>query len=124
MRPRLYEARPETLGVDLLPLLAKTGVRFIAGEATGLELGDGAVVLGTGARVGYDRLVVATGSRMRRPPVPGSEETYSIDTQGEAVAFDRRLGETARSDREAALATVGAGFPRTQTAPAERGPLP
>src|SRR3546814_12137034 len=105
MRPRLDEARPETLGVDLLPLLAKTGVRFIAGEATGLELGDGAVVLGTGARVGYDRLVVATGSRMRRPPVPGSEETYSIDTQGDAVALEPLLGGNARSARTQAQTT-------------------
>src|SRR3546814_13765571 len=83
MRPRLYEARPETLGVDLLPLMAKTGVRFIAGEATGMELGDGAVVLGTGARVGYARLVVRPGSRVPRPPVPGpAGHTRSGDGRG------------------------------------------
>src|SRR3546814_6173869 len=90
MRPRLYEARPETLGVDLLPLLAKTGGRFIAGEATGLELGDGAVVLGTGARVGYDRLVVATGSRKRRPPVQiGRAHVLTPGTNADIVC--RRL---------------------------------
>src|SRR5262245_66675372 len=37
VRPRLYEARPETLGVDLMPLLRKVDVSFVRGEATGLD---------------------------------------------------------------------------------------
>lgn len=110
MRPRLYEARPETLGVELPPLLGAAGVRFVAGEATGLDLGERTVMLGTGARLGYDRLVVATGSRMRRPPAPGADEAYSIDTQGEAIILDRRLREIALSAREPTIAIVGAGF--------------
>ena len=32
IRPRLYEARPETLGVALLPLLRKIDVGFVRGE--------------------------------------------------------------------------------------------
>jgi len=35
MRPRLYEARPETLAVDLRPLLRKVGVGFARGERSG-----------------------------------------------------------------------------------------
>ena len=82
MRPRLYEARPETLGVDLLPLLEKAGVQFIQGDAVGIDVSAGALELATGELVGYSRLVVATGSVMRRPPVVGAELAYSIDTQG------------------------------------------
>src|SRR5215510_2190335 len=37
IRPRLYEARPETLGVDLLPLLRKVDVNFVRGEAIELD---------------------------------------------------------------------------------------
>jgi hypothetical protein len=37
MRPRLYEARSETLGVPLLLLLAKVGVRFVPGKTTELD---------------------------------------------------------------------------------------
>ena len=73
MRPRLYEARPETLAVDLLPLLHKVDVGFVRGQATQLDTAAKTVTLAAGDRLPYDRLVVATGSRMRRPPVPGAE---------------------------------------------------
>jgi hypothetical protein len=87
IRPRLYEAKPETLGVALLPLLRKIDVSFLGGEAVGLDAAAKVVTLATGDRLTYDRLVVATGSRMRRPPVPGSEAACSVDTQAEAIAF-------------------------------------
>jgi NADH dehydrogenase len=110
IRPRLYEARPETLGVDLLPLLRKVDVSFVPGEATRLDTAAKTVTLAAGDRLAYDRLVVATGSRMRRPPVPGAEAAFSVDTQAEAIAFDRRLGEIARDVAEPTIAVVGAGF--------------
>jgi NADH dehydrogenase len=110
IRPRLYEARPETLAVALLPLLRKIDVGFVRGEAVRLEAAAKLVTLTAGDRLTYDRLVVATGSRMHRPPVPGAEAAFSVDTQAEAVAFDRRLGEIARGVAEPAIAVVGAGF--------------
>jgi NADH dehydrogenase len=110
VRPRLYEARPETLAVGLLPLLHKVDVKFVHGMAIGLDTATKAVTLATGDRLAYDRLVVATGSRMRRPPVPGAEAAFSVDTQAEAMAFDRRLGEIARDVPQPTIAVVGAGF--------------
>jgi NADH:quinone reductase (non-electrogenic) len=110
IRPRLYEARPETLGVDLLPLLRKVDVSFVRGEAIRLDTAAKAVTLAAGDRLAYDRLVVATGSRMRRPPVPGAETVFSVDTQAEAIAFDRRLREIARDVAEPTIPVVGAGF--------------
>jgi NADH dehydrogenase len=110
VRPRLYEAKPETLGVDLLPLLRKIDVRFVGGEAVGIDTAAKAVTLAAGDRLAYDRLVVASGSRMRRPPVPGAEAAFSVDTQAEAIAFDRRLAEIARAVAQPTIAVVGAGF--------------
>lgn len=110
IRPRLYEAAPETLGVDLLPLLAKVAVDFTPGEAIGLDPEARSVTLAAGGRLFYDRLIVATGSRMRRPPVPGAAAAFSVDTQAEAVAFDRRLHEIARGGVPPTIAVIGAGF--------------
>jgi NADH dehydrogenase len=110
IRPRLYEARPETLFVDLLPLLRKVDVSFMRGEAIRLDTAAKTVTLADDDRLDYDRLVVATGSRMRRPPVTGAEAAFSVDTQAEAIAFDRRLGEIARDVAEPTIAVVGAGF--------------
>lgn len=104
MRPRLYEAKPETLGTDLRAPLGAAGISFVEGEAVGLDIGPRRVLLADGA-LGYDRLVVATGSAMRRPPVPGADLCYSIDTQPDAIRLDRRLAEGVES-----IAVVGAGF--------------
>jgi NADH:ubiquinone reductase (H+-translocating) len=110
IRPRLYEARPETLAVALLPLLRKVDVGFVRGEAIGLDAAAKTVTLAAGDRLAYDRLVVATGSRMRRPPVPGAEAAFSVDTQADAIAFDRRLREIAGDVTAPTIAVVGAGF--------------
>jgi NADH:ubiquinone reductase (H+-translocating) len=110
IRPRLYEARPETLAVAVPPLLRKVDVNFVRGEAIGLDTAVKTVTLADGDLLPYDRLVVATGSRMRRPPVPGAEAAFSVDTQAEAIAFDRRLGEIVREVADPVIAVVGAGF--------------
>jgi NADH dehydrogenase len=110
MRPRLYEAHPETLGVDLVPLLSEVGVGFVQADAVGIDVAGHTVELATGDRLPYSRLVVATGSVMRRPPVPGAASAFSIDTQPEAVAFDRRLREIAAATNSPRIAIVGAGF--------------
>lgn len=110
IRPRLYEANPETLGVDLLPLFDKVAVNFAQGEAAGLDREAKTVTLVDGGQLSYDRLIVATGSRMRRPPVPGAEAAFSVDTQAEAIAFDTRLAEIASNVAEPTIAIVGAGF--------------
>src|SRR4051794_9896032 len=78
IRPRLYEARPETLAVDILPLLRKVDINFVPGSAVQLDADAKTVTLASGACRTYDRLVVATGSRMRRPPMPGAEAAFSV----------------------------------------------
>ena len=110
IRPRLYEARPETLAVALLPLLRKVEIGFVRGEAIGLDAAAKIVTLAAGNRLAYDRLVVATGSRMRRPPVPGAEAAFSVDTQVEAITLDRRFADIARDVAAPTIAVVGAGF--------------
>ena len=45
----------------------------------------------------YDRLVVATGSRLFRPNIPGlAEHGFSVDQLDDAIALDRHLHGLAR----------------------------
>ena len=110
MRPRLYEAQPETLQVDLVPLLRSVDVEFVGAEAIALDHVAHALLLADWREFAYARVVVATGSVMRRPPVPGADAAYSIDTVREAIAFDRRLAEVVGDGRDPAVVVVGAGF--------------
>lgn len=110
LRPRLYEAQPETLGVPLRPLLQRAGVAWLEGEVVGLDAAAGRIALADGRSLGGRSLVVTTGSRLRRPGFAGAERAFSIDTQADAVAFDVRLAEVASTAAEPHIAIVGAGF--------------
>ena len=109
IRPRLYEANPETLGIDLPPLLHMLDVTYIQDSAAGLVSNARDLVLSSGRNLTFDRLVVAVGSAMKRPPIAGIENAFSIDTQAEAVAFDQRLARLAQRP-VVRVAVIGAGF--------------
>jgi len=110
MRPRLYEADPEALQIDLRPFLNRVGVEFVEGEASTLDCESQYLVLHGGKNLRYSRLVVATGSTMRRPPISGAADANSIDTVRDAIAFDQRLAEIVRGGGDATVIVVGAGF--------------
>jgi len=110
LRPRLYEAQPQALGVPLRPMLERAGVELLEGEVIGLDAASRQVVLADGCEARGRSLVLTTGSRMRRPAFAGAGDAFSIDTQAEAIAFDRRLAALARGTVAPRLAVIGAGF--------------
>jgi NADH dehydrogenase len=99
VRPRLYEAKPETLTAPLLDVLKAIDVVYVQGSAETIDTGSKAVeVVAKGTNKGakktlsYDRLVVATGSRLFRPNIPGlAEHGFSVDQLDDAMALDRHL---------------------------------
>ncbi|CAN5118342.1 NAD(P)/FAD-dependent oxidoreductase [soil metagenome] len=118
VRPRLYEPRPETLTAPLLDLFAAIDVVYAKGSAETIDT-DGRKVHYTGAdgarqTLGYDRLVVATGSRLFRPNIPGlAEHGFSADQFADALALDRHLQGLATAPASKARNTVvlaGGGF--------------
>src|SRR5436190_7789815 len=75
VRPRLYEPKPETLTAPLLDVLKGIDVVYVQGTAETIDTKSRTVEVATanGSRktLAYDRLVVATGSRLFRPNIPG-----------------------------------------------------
>jgi NADH dehydrogenase len=118
VRPRLYEPKPETLTAPLLDVLRAIDVVYVQGSAETIDTKSCAVEIVTakGAKttLSYDRLVVATGSRLFRPNIPGlAEHGFSVDQLDDAVALDRHLhslaGRQARNGRNTVV-VVGGGF--------------
>ncbi|MGY8678951.1 NAD(P)/FAD-dependent oxidoreductase [Bradyrhizobium sp. UFLA05-153] len=118
IRPRLYEAKPETLTAPLLDVLKSIDVVYVQGSAetvdTKSRMLQVATAKGTRKTLSYDRLVVATGSRLFRPNIPGlAEHGFSVDSLDDAVALDRHLhslaDRPARNGRDTVV-VAGGGF--------------
>jgi len=75
-------------------------------RATSLDPAGHTVVLADGAGLNYDKLLLATGSRSRRVPIPGADAhgVHYLRTIDDASALDSALNSGA------ALAVVGAGW--------------
>ncbi|GAA3967290.1 NAD(P)/FAD-dependent oxidoreductase [Actinomadura viridis] len=117
IRPRLYEADPAAVRVPLERILQPTGVVRVAGIATAVDTGQRSVSVthadGRIERSGYGRLILASGSALRRPDLPGAEHLFDVDTLAGAVALDTHLhalpARPEGSGRFTAV-VVGAGF--------------
>ncbi|MNO77226.1 NADH dehydrogenase-like protein [compost metagenome] len=118
LRPRLHEKSPAAMTMPLLPVLEAAGVRFIQGSVERIHSGDRSVealdAAGQRFTLGYDRLVLTTGSKLFRPPVPGlREHGFSIDQVDEATALDThlaRLADLPDSPARNTVVVVGGGF--------------
>jgi len=118
IRPRLYEAEPETKVAPLATLFEEVGIRYVRGRvetirahADEIDIVDPA---GGRSTLGYDRLVLAAGSTLFRPEIPGIREfAFSADQRDEAGALDRHLHALVQRPPSAGRDTVivaGGGF--------------
>lgn len=101
------EKTPEQVTLQEPGYFKANGVELIAGVgASGLDPASRTVRLEDGRTIGYDRLLVATGSTSRVPPVQGIEQAD--------VCYHWTLADTRRLEAQAAGAkscfVIGAGF--------------
>jgi NADH dehydrogenase len=117
VRPRLYEPKPETLTAPLQDVLKAIDVVYVQGSAQTIDTKSHTVTIATARgtkKLSYDRLVIATGSRLFRPNIPGlAEHGFSVDQLDDAIALDRHLHSLA--DRPAingrdTVVVAGGGF--------------
>ncbi|TDG07035.1 NAD(P)/FAD-dependent oxidoreductase [Paraburkholderia guartelaensis] len=124
VRPRLYEEGPANFRAPLTEIFEATGVKFIQGTVERIHAERRAVDLisvdGQSSTLGYDRLVLATGSRLFRPSIPGlADHTFSVDQTDEAVELEAHIRGLASQPDSPARNTVvvaGGGFTGIETA--------
>jgi NADH dehydrogenase len=118
VRPRFYEQKVETLVSPLMPLFNVTGVRFLQGEAQRIDAEAKCVWYRNAQNEttieNYDRLVIATGSHLRRDLVKGvAEHAFDLDRLETALRLEQhinQLGQQADSDRRNTVVVCGGGF--------------
>lgn len=124
VRPRLYERKPDTLTAPLQDVLKAIDVVYVQGIAETIDTRSRTVEIASlkGAKksLSYDRLVVATGSRLFRPNIPGlAEHGFSVDQLDDAIALDRHLhslpDRPAKNGRDT-IVVAGGGFTGIETA--------
>jgi NADH dehydrogenase len=116
IRVRCYEADLAPVRLPLDEVLAPIGVRRIEGRATRVSPSAGMLTVeeasGT-ADLGYDRLILAPGSTLARPPIPVTGETFDVDSYAGGERLAAHLAALAASPRDEATATavvIGGGL--------------
>jgi NADH dehydrogenase len=114
IRVRNYEDDLSACRIPLTELLDPAGVAHTATEVTTIDADTRTVGTADGEMFGYDRLVLASGSRVLKPAIPGLREFgFDVDTYDGAVALQRHLQSLADGPPAPAAATVvviGAGL--------------
>jgi NADH dehydrogenase len=126
VRPRLYEQNPNAMKASLEELFDVVGVKFIRGLVQHIDVAQRKVTItGVGVDtstrdIGYDRLVLAAGSRLFSPPIPGLEEhAFNVDQIAAAAKLEAHIAGLASRPASPARNTVviaGAGFTGIETA--------
>ena len=92
IRVRNYETDLSDTRVPLDDVLGPIGVELKIGEVSGIDCDRHEVALAGQPSLRYDRLVVALGSELVRPPIPGlAEHAFDIDTYDAAERLGRHL---------------------------------
>jgi NADH dehydrogenase len=106
------------MSTPLLPLLETVGVRYFQGQVERIaaheHIVDAIDAGGNRFTLAYAKLVLATGSRLFRPELPGlREHAHSIDQLHEACALDAHITGLSKLPATRArntVAIVGGGF--------------
>jgi NADH dehydrogenase len=114
IRVRNYEADLSACRIPLADLLDPAGVAHIATEVTTIDTGARTVTTSDGVTYGYDRLVLASGSHVVKPAIPGLRDFgFDVDTFDGALALQhhlRRLADDRPTMAAGTVVVVGAGL--------------
>jgi len=124
IRPRFYEADVHSMFAPLQALFDAVDVRFVKGSAESIDEQARQVnyrdEAGQPAQLPYDRLILASGSQLARPAVPGlGQHSFDVDQIESAARLEQHLMALGKQPASAARNTVvvsGGGFTGIETA--------
>ena len=101
IRPRFYENRFDDMRVLMKKYFEPLGIYLKIGKTVGIDTDQRTALSvdseGKKASLAYDGLVLASGSRVKRPGIPGFDHTLNVDTFEDAIALERHLQKLSSS---------------------------
>jgi NADH dehydrogenase len=124
VRPRFYESDLSTCVAPLGPLFEAVGVQFVQGSATRIDAAGKRVIYrdanGAQAELLFDRLILASGSQVARPPLAGIDrfafDVDSLESAQQLEAHLQGLRDKPASQARNTVVVVGGGFTGIETA--------
>ena len=124
VRPRFYESDLSTTVAPLGPLFDAVGVQFVQGSATRIDAAGRRVIYrnasGAQAELNFDRLILASGSQVARPPLAGIDRfAFDVDSLEAAQKLEthlQNLRDKPASQARNTVVVVGGGFTGIETA--------
>ena len=117
IRVRNYEIDLGNVAIPLGEVLDPIGISHLTAEVQTIDVAKQQVVVATGGRreiLAYDRLVLALGSELVRPNIPGlAANAFDVDTYAAAVRLNAHIAALSTSPMSSGRSTVvvvGAGF--------------
>jgi NADH dehydrogenase len=115
IRVRNYEADLADCRIALPEVLQPAGIGHLTADVTAIDPASHTVTTTLGTH-GYDRLVVALGSAVVKPDIPGLREFgFDVDTYDAAMRLQRHLASLSGPAADTAV-VVGAGLTGIETA--------
>jgi NADH:ubiquinone reductase (H+-translocating) len=118
IRVRNYEADLSPCRIPLRELLDPAGIGHVTATVTAIDAASATVSTADGTAHGYDRLVLAVGSRVAKPDLPGlAEFGFDVDTYDDAARLQEHIrGLDPHDPASATAVVVGAGLTGIETA--------
>jgi NADH dehydrogenase len=124
IRPRFYEPNVHNMKAPLNELFDAVGVKFVQGSADVIDEKNKHVsytnAAGVQGTLSYDRLVLAAGSHLMRPPVDGMlEHAFDVDQIESATRLEahiKSLKDLPASASRNTVVVAGGGFTGIETA--------
>ena len=117
IRVRNYEIDLDNVAIPLGEVLDPIGISHLTAEVQTIDVAKQQVVVATGGDseiLAYDRLVLALGSELVRPDIPGlAANGFDVDTYSAAVRLNAHIAALSTSPMSSGRSTVvvvGAGF--------------
>ena len=114
IRPRFYENKLDNLRLPLSDYFEPLNIKFIKADVTDIDPKQLTVTYNNDQVLNYNCLILAAGSQLQKPDIPGFESTFNVDSFSGASKLDIHIKALAKdgfhTSESKTFVVAGGGF--------------